>query len=236
MIIVFGRGNSGTRLYSHMLRDAGVYMGPPYKTGDLMPGNQMYAACRIMGSYVDHLGDNQWSFHRVPIAPPREAHDAIHRYLAPILNRDEPKGFKMPQAGLILPWLKFLFPQATFVYVLRDPRDTIAKSLRQFDFFDHHNNVAWAGGPSLIHHRAADWLYNRAHFVQWRSMLGDLVECRFEDMIRDPYSETLRLARRLDLRLVAPAKIRHSAVGEGANLEVPREVERQLGQAMAERW
>ena len=52
-ITVIGRGHSGTRAMSHTLSASGVYMGAQInKSGDLVPAEDMYEACRIMARHV----------------------------------------------------------------------------------------------------------------------------------------------------------------------------------------
>jgi hypothetical protein len=48
MVTIIGRGHSGTRAISHTLSASGVYMGEPLNnSGDLIPPQDMYDACRI---------------------------------------------------------------------------------------------------------------------------------------------------------------------------------------------
>src|SRR4029079_16815693 len=63
LVTVIGRGHSGTRAMSHTLSQSGVYMGDTLnKSGDLLPPEQMYEACRVMAKYVKHRGGVQWDF------------------------------------------------------------------------------------------------------------------------------------------------------------------------------
>ena len=32
------------------------------ESGDMLPPDDLYEACRVMGKYVNHLGDNRWDF------------------------------------------------------------------------------------------------------------------------------------------------------------------------------
>ena len=53
LIIVIGRGHSGTRAISHTLTASGVYMGAKLNiSGDLIPPHDMYDACRVMARQI----------------------------------------------------------------------------------------------------------------------------------------------------------------------------------------
>src|SRR5690606_2976082 len=73
LITVIGRGHSGTRAMSHTLSQSGVYMGNTLNvSGDLLPPEPMYEACRVMAKYVKHKGGLAWDFdrlHTMPIDP-----------------------------------------------------------------------------------------------------------------------------------------------------------------------
>ena len=58
LITVIGRGHSGTRSISHTLSASGVFMGEPLNvSGDLLPPEKMYDACRVFAQYVkQHMG------------------------------------------------------------------------------------------------------------------------------------------------------------------------------------
>ena len=54
LITVIGRGHSGTRAMSHTLSASGVFMGAPLNvSGDLLPPQDMYDACRVLARYVE---------------------------------------------------------------------------------------------------------------------------------------------------------------------------------------
>ena len=63
MIIVIGRGHSGTRAISQTLYASGVYMGRLLnRSNDLVPPAQMYEACRVVAEYVKWQGELSWDF------------------------------------------------------------------------------------------------------------------------------------------------------------------------------
>ena len=66
MITIIGRGHSGTRAISHTLYASGVYMGATLNpSGDLIPPEDMYDACRVFGQYVKWNGGLSWDFNQV---------------------------------------------------------------------------------------------------------------------------------------------------------------------------
>ena len=128
MITVIGRGHSGTRAMSHTLSQSGVYMGAQInKSGDLIPADDMYEACRVMAKHVVHLGGVHWDFsalHTVAIDPAFTR--LIESFLCSVLSSDAPlKGWKIPETTLVLPWIVRLYPDIKYIYWMRDPRDSI---------------------------------------------------------------------------------------------------------------
>lgn len=128
MMTVIGRGHSGTRAMSHTLSASGVYMGSEINvSGDLVPPDNMYEACRVMARHVNYLGQNRWDFsklHTMPIDPAFTR--LIESYLASVLGSDAPrKGWKIPETTLVFPWIVRLFPDIHYIYWIRDPRDCI---------------------------------------------------------------------------------------------------------------
>ena len=66
LITVIGRGHSGTRAISHTLYASGVYMGSSINpSGDKIPPQKMYDACRVLAQYVDWEGELSWNFSRL---------------------------------------------------------------------------------------------------------------------------------------------------------------------------
>ena len=65
-VTIIGRGHSGTRAISHTLYASGVYMGSMLnRSGDLLPPQQMYDACRVLARYVTWQGGLNWDFSRL---------------------------------------------------------------------------------------------------------------------------------------------------------------------------
>jgi len=63
MVTIIGRGHSGTRAISHTLSQSGVFMGEPLnQSGDLLPPEDMYDACRVLARYVRWQGGLEWDW------------------------------------------------------------------------------------------------------------------------------------------------------------------------------
>ena len=70
LVTVIGRGHSGTRAISHTLSASGVFMGEELNiSGDLLPPEAMYAACRILARNVTWRGGLDWDFSRLHSMP-----------------------------------------------------------------------------------------------------------------------------------------------------------------------
>lgn len=128
LITIIGRGHSGTRAMSHTLTESGVFMGAPLNvSGDLLPPEDLYEACRVMARHVVHEGGLHWDFsrlHTMPIDPTFTC--LVESYLGSVLQSPtEQRGWKLPETTLILPWIVRLFPDIDYIYWMRDPRDSI---------------------------------------------------------------------------------------------------------------
>ena len=128
LITVIGRGHSGTRAISHTLYASGVFMGRMLNpSGDKIPPQAMYDACRVMAKYVKSNGDLSWDFaplHTIEIDP--QFKRLIHTYLEVVLaSKARRCGWKIPETTLVYPWLVRMFPDIKYIHWIRDPRDCI---------------------------------------------------------------------------------------------------------------
>lgn len=128
LITIIGRGHGGTRAMSHTLSASNVYMGEPLnRSGDLLPPDDMYEACRVFARHVRWLGGLRWDFsalHTMPI--PDEFTALVERYLTTVLSSPvEHKGWKIPETTLVFPWIVRLFPEIKYIHWVRNPRDNI---------------------------------------------------------------------------------------------------------------
>lgn len=188
MITIIGRGHSGTRTISHTLMASGVFMGSIINnSGDMLPPEDLYDACRVMAKYVVHLGNNQWDFsqlHTMPIDSEFEV--LVKRYLRYVLACKDPRGWKLPETTLIYPWIIRMFPDIDYIFWVRDPRDSILGAHMTDDLSDF--GVPYAppplieGKPDQVMKRAISWKYQR-DIVRATPAPKKCLQLRFEDFV-----------------------------------------------------
>jgi hypothetical protein len=125
MIVILGRGHSGTRAFAKTLYASDVRMGRAINfTGDLVPPRKMFEAGRIVNRLVKQAGFAGWDFSRVHKTKPTDDwRKLVHSYLLSVEGKHWPSGFKLPEAIFSTPWLVKEFPDAHYIWVVRDPRD-----------------------------------------------------------------------------------------------------------------
>ena len=160
LFTVVGRGHSGTRAMSHTLSESGVYMGQPQNgAGDLLPPEDMYEACRVLGRNVKHKGGLEWDFsalHTGPIDPAFTR--LIESFLSDVLASDAPyRGWKIPETTLAWPWLVRMFPDIHAIYWVRNPRDCILKPHKTDDLREF--GIRYPGTDDERERRAISWKY-----------------------------------------------------------------------------
>ena len=152
------------------------------KSGDLIPADKLYDACRIMSKYVRHLGGNRWDFsilHTMEIDP--EFITLVESYLGSVLSSTtENKGWKLPETTLIYPWIVRLFPETKFIYWVRDPRDNILGGHLTDDLADF--GIPYERTENPLENRAISWQYQ---FELYKAVPRpkNLLEIRFEDFV-----------------------------------------------------
>ena len=88
-------------------------MGEPLNvSGDLLPPEKMYDACRVFAQYVKYEGNNTWDFSTVNTCPiPNEFKVLIEEYLHTVFeSKSEYKGWKIPETTLVYPWIARMYP------------------------------------------------------------------------------------------------------------------------------
>jgi Sulfotransferase family len=183
MITVIGRGHSGTRAISHTLTASGVYMGAMLNTsGDMLPPQAMYDACRVLARYVEWKGGLNWDFsalHTMEI--PTEFTDLLSTYLDSVLkNKSEFRGWKIPETTLIYPWLTRLYPEIHYILWVRNPRDSILDSHPTDDM--RVFGVQYPPTDDLRERRAISWKY-QYDIMQATPRPAKWIEVRFEDFV-----------------------------------------------------
>ena len=212
LIIIIGRGHSGTRAISHTLTKSGVFMGARLnESGDLVPAGEFYDACRIMGSHVENKGGCAWDFsrlHSIPIDP--EFERLVRSYAKSVLESTETyRGWKLPETTLVLPWIVRMFPDATYISWVRDPRDSIIGRHLTDDLADF--GVTYDRVDSVREMRAISWKYQR-EIVAATPKPRRWIEVRFEDFVLDQDRTLKRLEEYLELPL-ARIEVKREAVG-----------------------
>lgn len=202
LVIVVGRGHSGTRAISRTLSESGVYMGARLnRSYDLVPAEELYDACRLMARGVVHRGGTRWDFSRIFELPVDDEFERLVRsYARSVLEHgDGPRGWKLPETTLIVPWIVRLFPDAFYISWVRDPRDSIAGAHLTDDLADF--GVACERSDDVREMRAASWKYQR-EIVAATPRPARWIDVRFEDFVLDQEAVLTRLERFLGFPLV----------------------------------
>jgi hypothetical protein len=183
MVTIIGRGHSGTRVMSHTLYASGAYMGARLNpSGDLVPAEDFYEACRVMARSVVHRGGLEWDFSQLHTMPMDPAFTRlVESYLASVLNsRAENKGWKLPETVLVYPWIVRMFPDIRYIHWVRDPRDSIMGSHVTDDLSDF--GVPYEKTDDVRLRRAISWRYQR-EIVKATPPPRHTVQVRFEDFV-----------------------------------------------------
>ena len=187
LVTIIGRGHSGTRAISHTLYASGIFMGDRLnRSGDLIPPQAMYDACRVLAKYVEWKGDLTWDFsalHEMEI--PQEFVDLIHTYLESVFSELEKHpdaliGWKIPETTLVFPWIQRLFPQIKYIYWIRDPRDCILRGHTTDDMGRFGVDYPQTDDDRL--RRAISWKY-QYDLVKATPRPTHWLEVRFEDFV-----------------------------------------------------
>jgi len=191
LITVIGRGHSGTRAMSHTLVASGVFMGEPLnKSGDLLPPQAMYDACRVLARHVRWLGGLDWDWsalHSMDI--PAEFTTLINTYLKSVLAGTEThRGWKIPETTLVFPWIVRMFPDAKYICWMRDPRDCILGRHLTDNLNDF--GIEYPATDDARRRRAISWIY-QYKLVEATPKPANWLVVRFEDFVRKQ-NKTLR--------------------------------------------
>jgi hypothetical protein len=201
LITIIGRGHSGTRAISHTLYASGVYMGNMLNaSGDLLPPEPMYDACRVAAQYVRWKGGLEWDFSGFDTPDiPQQFADLIHTYLQSVLNnRAADKGWKIPETTLVYPWIVRMFPDAKYVFWIRNPRDCILARHVTDDLRDFGISYPETDDERL--RRAISWKY-QYDLVKAFPRPANWLEVRFEDFVLKQEETLARLEDYLGLKL-----------------------------------
>lgn len=216
LVTIIGRGHSGTRAISHTLYASGVYMGATInRSGDLVPPQDMYEACRVLARYVEWTGDLTWDFSRLHTMPiPDEFTELLESYLKSVLSEHEKTpdalvGWKIPETTLVYPWIVRLFPEIKYIFWIRDPRDCvlnrhITDDLKTF-------GIDYPPTEDIRLRRAISWKY-QYELVKATPRPANWIEVRFEDFVLNQEATLTRLEEYLGIPL-GRIIVRPDAVG-----------------------
>ena len=197
---------------SHTLSASGVYMGAQLNaSGDLVPPDDMYEACRVFSRHVRYVGNLAWDFselHTMPIEPGFER--LVKRYLESVLSSAAPnRGWKIPETILVYPWIVRMFPDIRYIHWVRDPRDGILGSHVTDDLADF--DVPYPPADDDFQRRAISWRY-QAEIYRATPRPKHLLEVRFEDFVLDQQATLRRIEAFLGFPL-ATIEVRPESVG-----------------------
>jgi Sulfotransferase family len=183
MITIIGRGHSGTRAISHTLYTSNVYMGSLLNpSGDLVPPEAMYEACRVLASHVNWKGGLEWDFSQLhTMQIPEQFERLISVYLKSVLaDKSENKGWKIPETTLAYPWIVRMFPEIKYVFWIRNPRDCILGRHITDDLTDF--GIPYPKTDDVRLRRAISWKY-QYDLVKSTPRPAHWLEVRFEDFV-----------------------------------------------------
>ena len=211
-VTIIGRGHSGTRAMSHTLSASGVFMGAPLnKSGDLLPPESMYEACRVFAKYVDYKGGLEWDFSRALSMEPDPAFvRLVEDFLVTVLRTDNGnRGWKLPETTLVYPWIVKMFPEIHYIHWVRDPRDCILGAHLTDDLNDF--GVQYDKTEDERRNRAISWLYQR-EIVRATPAPEKTISVRFEDLVFDQDNTLARVGEFLGIPL-SKIEMRPDSVG-----------------------
>jgi hypothetical protein len=212
LITVIGRGHSGTRAISQTLYASGVYMGNRLNaSGDLVPPQEMYDACRVLARHVVWKGGIEWDFSRLHTMPiPVKFRTLIRSYLKSVLNRRSgARGWKIPETVLVYPWIVRMFPEIKYIFWIRNPRDCIIGEHVTDDLADF--GIRYPRTKDVRLQRGISWKY-QYDIVQATPRPAHWIEVRFEDFVLRQRKTLARLEEFLGMDL-ARIVVRRDAVG-----------------------
>ncbi|MBR52952.1 hypothetical protein CMK19_04190 [Candidatus Poribacteria bacterium] len=151
-------------------------------SGDKIPPQKMYDACRVLAQYVDWEGGLSWNFSRLFSEEiPNEFTDLISDYLQDVLkNKSEHKGWKIPETTLIYPWIQRMFPDIKYIHWVRDPRDGILSGHKTDDLRDF--GIQYELTDDIRKRRAISWYY-QYQLMKATPEPKNLIKIRFEDFV-----------------------------------------------------
>ncbi|MEO1132758.1 MAG: sulfotransferase [Cyanobacteria bacterium J06639_1] len=213
LVIIIGRGNSGTRIISYTLYASGVFMGATLNpSGDKVPTKPLINACDLIAPYIQWKGNLSWDFSRLYTEEiPTEFKTAIAEYLADIQPRTKNKlaGWKLPETTLVYPWIARLFPNAKYIFWVRDPRDCVTSGHTTDDL--RNFGIDYPETNDERERRAISWYY-QYKLIESAPTPKHALTVRFEDFVLKQDETLAKLARFLD-RPLSKVIVKRAPIG-----------------------
>ena len=162
-------------------------------------------------------GGLEWDFEALNRRPVEAEYEALVReYLQDVTAaKSEHKGWKLPETTLSLPWITRLFPEAYYIYLVRDPRDSILGGHTTDDLTKF--GVQYPETEDTLKRRAISWKY-QYDLVAATAKPRHWMTLRFEDFVLHQERELERLEAFLGFPL-GRIIVRPDAVGRWQRTE-----------------
>jgi len=182
---------------------------------DMVPAGPIYRAADLYSRQVSYSGDYVWDFTDANGSEiPQEFVTCVNTYVSQIKDLPEPKFLKLPEVTLCYPWMQAMFPDATYVYWVRDPRDALRHLSDRLDIWNHWgidrvalddvvgeaalDEATRDAPPSVV--QAMSWKY-QYDIVKSVPEPERFITMRYEDFCIDHEQEVARLAEFLGMEL-----------------------------------
>ena len=129
-VILLGRGGGGTRLLGCVGQDAGIFLGNALN--ESMDSEEMVLPLYV-GIVEKYQSFTDWQKQQIVPRIRCAAANMIRN-----LDVDGVWGFKLPESILLLPELKEAFPNARYIYMVRDPLKTCLRRTHMTARLDNH--------------------------------------------------------------------------------------------------
>jgi len=187
------------------------------RSGDLIPPEEMYEACRVIARHVVFNGGYTWDFsklHTMPIDPAFTR--LIESYLGTVLSSDDEwRGWKIPETTLVYPWIIRMFPDISYIFWIRDPRDAILARHVTDDLATF--GIPHARSEDAFQQRITSWKYQYA-IVHATPRPARFLGVRFEDFVLRQDATLERLSGFLKIPL-SKIEVRPESVGRWRKTE-----------------
>lgn len=189
-IVIGGSGHSGTRVFSEILAQCGVFTGIRHVTK--RAGSEDLNMIGLLNRWVLRYVSGELT--PAELARMRREFALRLRLFFPLRNM--PWGFKNPRAMLILPFLHEMFPDMKFVHVVRDGRDISLGN--EFASRNRYRSAFLTEGEMGLSAEEAMILFwgrsnQRAMEYGQQRMQGRYLLMRWEDLCADPVRKTAEL-------------------------------------------